>query len=194
LINAKAQKHHLKKTMDHEKARYKESHSKLEKHHKEEVAKLERHICELESELLTLQTGANKRSHQAVPSLSKFDDLGVDMLEPDECSQKSTASSLSTASSQSFTSCKSSASGISIVPGKNRVLKPSNTNKVKVPLQKSGIFGAARPGSSGINALNKRMLQSAANPPSGMAFDGMGRTVKADSGFKTTTAIKRFKF
>jgi hypothetical protein len=204
-VNIKAQKLQLKRSLEHEKTRFKEGFSKLEIKQKQEVDKLNIKINELEDEIAHLQA-INSRK-QKIPT-RYFDDLGVGMLDIGDSSQKSSASGTSTKPSSSQSSVSSSKTSASTssksssstsintlpLPSKSRVLAAStNTNKVKVPLQKSNnIFGTARLSSSGTNSLHKRMYNNAANLPDGMAYDGMGRTVRAESGFKTAAfKVKR---
>lgn len=188
LVNIKAQKVQLKRSLEHEKTRFKENISKLEIVQKQEVDKLNIKINELEDEIFRMKANAQKKQKHY------FDDLGVGMLDVDGSSQKS-SSSVSSAKPSSSQSSVSSSKTSTSTNSKNRVpLKSStNTNKVKLPLQKSStIFGTSRLSSSGISGLNKRMYNNAANLPDGMAYDGMGRTVKAESGFKPAV-VKRFK-
>jgi hypothetical protein len=201
LVNIKAQKVHLKRTLEHEKTRFKDSFSKLEIQQKQEVDKLNIKINELEEEIEHLQAMNSRK--QKNPN-QYFDDLGVSVLEIDDSSQKSSTSATSTKPSSSQSSVSSSKTSTSTssktssstssrtLPSKGRILTTStNTNKVKVPLQKSNtIFGTSRLSSSGTHGLLKRMYYNAANLPDGMAYDGMGRTVRAESGFKAAPVKK----
>jgi len=200
LVNLKAQKAQLKRCLEHEKTRFKEGFSKLETKHKQEVDKLNIKINEMEDEIGHLQA-INPRKQ--IPT-RYFDDLGVSVLEIDDSSQRSSTSGTSTKPSSSQSSVSSSKTSTSsnassstsskTLPSKSRVLTAStNTNKIKLPLQKSNsIFGKSRLSSSGTNSLHKRMYNNAANLPDGMAYDGMGRTVRAETGFKTAAVkVKR---
>ncbi|XP_059481245.1 E3 ubiquitin-protein ligase TRAIP [Neocloeon triangulifer] len=188
LLSSKNRIQHLKRGIEQEKNHAKESIAKLEKEHKEEVARLQNQMAALEKEIITLQMNARKKPRLAD---SQMDDLGVGLLEDDsqkssesghKNSQKSSASSSRPSSSQSS---KSSTSTAPTVP-KPRALKPSNSNKVTVPLQKqNNIFGVSRLSSSGSSGLLKRMYDNASKLPEGMTYDGMGRTVKAEVGFKS---------
>jgi hypothetical protein len=188
-VTVKAQKNYVKKTLDHEKARFKEQISKMEEEHKQELAKLNNHISDIEKELDAAL--AQTKSKKIIPVFDS-QDLGVTPLEEDELSQSSTTSSTFSRASSS----QSSSTGgdlLSIAAKKHRVLKPNNSNKVKVPLQKNNIFGVSRPGASGTSGLLKRMYENASKPPDGMTYDGMGRTVRAEIAFKPAPVVKKFK-
>ncbi|XP_065335912.1 E3 ubiquitin-protein ligase TRAIP-like [Cloeon dipterum] len=195
----------LKRSVEQEKMNGKRQVAELEKQHKIEVELLNNHMSNLEHEILQL----NKRQKEKEAKAERDYLMCDQFLSNLEGSQKSILDSTPPGSSQnssrgailkpSTSSTLKPSTSSTLKPSTSSTLKVSNSNKMKVALRKPGdIFGVSRlSGGSGQTGLMKRMYENAAKLPDNMTYDGFGRTVRAESCFKsrpsTSTMPKRPK-
>ncbi|CAB3369946.1 Hypothetical predicted protein [Cloeon dipterum] len=203
LVTSKSRVLLLKRSIEQEKMNSKRQMAELEKQHKIEVELLNNHMSNLEHEILQLNKSQKEEDARAEKRHMIFADMILassqksilDSSPPGSCQNSSSVAILKPSTSSTLKPSTSS----TLKPSTSSTLKVSNSNKMKVALRKPGdIFGVSRlSGGSGQTGLRKRMYENAVKLPDDMTYDGFGRTVRAESCFKsrpsTSTMPKRPK-